>query len=195
MERHAVLYFDGSFRGHANKPVAYGGWLAEIGGDVSFSAFDSFVIPDGSTSTKAEWMALINGLTWLKAMFPFSHIDIRGDCGSVISVLANRDGVTKSKSGDMVLAVRALATIDEISNSFNATKITRQENKIPDMLAGKMIPATLSDKKSRISKVKKATIPIIAIKALAEYLWRSAGQPPDRDIHFWLAAEKFIAKI
>lgn len=198
MERHAVLYFDGSFRKINNHSIAhsiaYGGWLAEIGGDVCFSAFDSFIIPDSSGSTNAEWTALVGGLTWLKAMLPFGHLDIRGDCDSVISALLNRSGLTK-KTGDVVLALRAIALIDEISDSYNATKISRKENKISDMLAGRMVPSNMTDKRSRINKIKKSTIPTIAVKALAEYLWRSAGQPQDRDIHFWLAAEKFIAKI
>ena len=197
MERHAVLYFDGSYTPHGIKTpvdVSYGGWFAEIGGDISFSAFDGFENRE-SSSTKAEWMALLGGLTWLRAMFPFTHIDIRGDCEAVINPLANRQLITKSKSSDMAIALRVIAIIDEISDSYNATKITRQQNKIPHLLARKMTPASRIDKKAAISNIKKSTIPVIATKALAEYLWRSAGQPVDRDIHFWLAAEKFIAKI
>ncbi len=125
-----VMEFDGSCKNNPGGSGGYGVVIKEDGRIIDELA-GSLKARDGMTNNRAEYIALIIGLKYLKAHYPEHSIICRGDSKLVIYQMTGEYSVNSDNLFDLWKRASKVANVMNVSFEW----IERERNKRADELS------------------------------------------------------------
>ncbi len=130
------MEFDGSCRENPGGPAGYGVVIKRDGKTID-ELVGTFKNSEDMTNNRAEYLALIIGLKYIKSHYPDEAVICRGDSKLVIKQIQGQFSVNSPSLFDL------WEKASKIANSMNVTFewISREDNRRADELSRRKVPA------------------------------------------------------